>query len=74
MRNECFKYLRNCQLELYLGFRLETELSLINKEMGILNWICVFMICVKRKIKKKREKKERMETIRVLAISPKGRL
>ena len=56
-----------------------------NREMGFENyrkvgisigmrkyhWICVFMMCA-NKIKKKRDKK--MEKIRVLAISPLGRL
>ena len=41
--------------------------------MGIFNWISVVMVCAKEN-KKKRERKEKMETIRVLAISPKGRL
>ena len=43
--------------------------------MGIFNWISVVMVCAKENKKKREEKeKEKMETIRVLAISPKGRL
>ena len=54
------------QLELYLGFRLETELSLLNKEMGISKLdMCIHDVCKQMK---------KMEKIRVLAISPLGRL
>jgi hypothetical protein len=48
----------NCPLELYLGFHLETELSLINKEMGILKMdMCIHGMC-KKKIKKKRKERK----------------
>ena len=59
-----------------------------NKEFGILNkrkigisigmkeyhWMCVFMVYAYIYIKKNDETNEKMENIRVLAISPIGRL
>jgi hypothetical protein len=62
------------KLESYQENHLDTELCLSNKKNRDFKYHDVRKIKKEREKEKKNKRKEKMENIRVLAISPKGRL